>query len=185
MATTGLLQIRFLLAMVVALYCMAVSAQEIYKTVDANGNTVYTDQKPSEDAEPVVLRKLTVVDPVDLGDVEAVLGDSEDGNGEDTGSRPGLRILSPQAGETIQNTAYRLEVQTALDGRLPSGAQMVYRIDGEIRETSRALSTTLSEIFRGEHSLTVEVQSSAGQVLESESVTFFMRQHSRLHPNPG
>ncbi len=41
---------------------MPVTAAEIYKTVDENGNLVYTDRAPSPDAEPITLRELSVVE---------------------------------------------------------------------------------------------------------------------------
>lgn len=162
------------------------AAQNIYKTVDENGNTVYTDQKPSEDAHPITLRELTVVDPVDLGNEQAVNGSAEEsGNGA---SAPdfGLRIVTPAADETIWNTAYVLTVQVQTDRELPAGARLAYLVDGEVRSTTRAQSVEIDEVYRGEHTLSVELRASDGRVLGSDGpLTFFMRQHSRLHPNPG
>lgn len=157
-------------------------AQDIYKTVDEDGNVVYTDQKPSEDAEPVRLPELTVVDPVEIGDPDAAR--SEEQEPPDSAGPP-IQIVSPAAEETIWNTAYRLPVSVAVDGRIPSSAQLVYLIDGEERMTTRAQSIELEEVFRGEHQLRVEMRNDQGDVLsQAGPVTFFMRQHSRLHPNP-
>jgi len=160
------------------------AAQEIYKTVDENGNVVYTDRKPSEDAEPVTLPELTVVDPVELGDPSAAGTDA--GNAaEGPPSDFGLDIVAPQPEATIRNTAYVLSVQVATDRQLPSGTELVYLVDGEERARTRALQVELEEVWRGEHQLTVELRSDGGQVLSSAGpVTFYMHQHSRLHPNP-
>jgi hypothetical protein len=157
-------------------------AQDIYKTVDEDGNVVYTDQKPSEDAEPVTLPDLTVVDPVDIGDPSAASSDDRE---TPDAAGPPLQILSPAAEETIWNTAYRLPVSVSVDGRIPSGAQLIYLVDGEERMTTRAQSIELEEVFRGEHQLSVEMRNNQGDVLsQAGPVTFYMRQHSRLHPNP-
>jgi len=160
-------------------------AQQIYKTVDENGNVVYTDQKPSDDAVPVTLKELTVVDPIELGDSSAVDNGTANGN---TGQTPdfGLEIASPSAEETIWNTAYVLSVQVGTQRQLPSGAQLAFLVDGEVRNTSRSMSVEIEEVYRGEHQLSVELRSSDGRTLDSAGpVTFYMRQHSRLHPNPG
>jgi len=165
-----------------ALFLSVAAAQDIYKTVDADGNVVYTDRKPTEDAEPIPLPELTVVDPVRLGDPE-VVGNTGDTTPEAAG--PALRILTPEPGETIWNTAYVLSVEVATAGPLPSGARLVYLIDGEEFATTRSQSIELEEVYRGERRLTVELRSSDGEVLSTAGpVTFYMRQHSRLHPNP-
>jgi hypothetical protein len=164
---------------------MPLSAQEIYKTVDENGNVVYTDRKPSEDAEPVSLPELTVVDPVELGDASAAgTGQSNRSPSDGPASDFGLSIVSPQPEETVRNTAYRLEVDVATDRELPSGTSLVYLVDGEVKERTRALSTELQEVWRGEHQLSVELRSGDGEVLASAGpVTFYMHQPSRLR-NP-
>ena len=163
-----------------------VAAQDIYKTVDENGNTVYTDQKPSDDAQPVKLRELTVVDPVELGNEQAV-GSNGEASGNDSGAPEfGLRIVTPGAEESVWNTAYVLTVQVQTDRELPSGTRLTYLVDGEVRSTTRAQRVEIEEVYRGEHQLSVELRASDGRVLASAGpITFFMRQHSRLHPNPG
>lgn len=162
------------------------TAQDIYKTVDADGNTVYTDQKPSEDAQPVKLRELTVVDPVDLGNEQAVDGDIEASGNSASAPEFGLRIVTPGEDESVWNTAYVLTVQVQTDRELPSGTRLAYLVDGEVRTTTRAQSVEIDEVYRGEHQLSVELRASDGRVLGSAGpITFFMRQHSRLHSNPG
>lgn len=160
-------------------------AQNIYKTVDADGNTVYTDQKPSEDAQPVKLRELTVVDPVDLGNEQAATGDGEE-SGSSSAPDFGLRIVTPGEEESVWNTSYVLTVQVQTDRELPSGTRLAYLVDGEVRTTTRAQGVEIEEVYRGEHTLSVQLRASDGRVLASAGpVTFFMRQHSRLHSNPG
>jgi hypothetical protein len=161
------------------------AAQEIYKTVDENGNVVYTDQRPSEDAQPVRLPELTVVDPVELGDQDAVSGAQGNRSPDDEETDFGLSIVSPEPEATVRNTAYVLSVQVATDRELPSGTQLAYLVDGEVREQTRALAIELDEVWRGEHQLAVELRTRDGDVLASAGpVTFYMHQPSRLHPNP-
>jgi len=162
------------------------AAQDIYKTVDANGNTVYTDQKPSDDAQPVKLKELTVVDAVELGDEQAIGSDRDGSRNGDSAPDFGITIVTPAAEETVWNTAYLLTVQVQTERELPSGSRLAYIVDGEVRSTTRAQSVEIDEVYRGEHQLSVELRGANGQVLGSAGpVTFFMRQHSRQHPNPG
>lgn len=170
------------LILLLALTAPLAVAQQIYKTVDEDGNVVYTDQKPSEDAEPIPLPELTVVDPVEIGDPSAAraAGDSIDP------VRLEFTIESPMPDEVIVNTGYRLDVRLALDIELPSGVEVVYRIDGREWATSRSLTATLEEIERGPHTLTAELRSGDGRVLATtETISFFMRQQSALFRRPG
>lgn len=162
-------------------------AQEIYKTVDENGNVVYTDQKPSDDAVPVELKELTVVDPVKLGDQNVLSETAEKEQDAEPQALydPGLTILSPTPGQTIQNTAYVLDVQVDAERELPEGTQLAYLVDGELRATTRSLSVSLEQVFRGEHQVSVELRAPDGRVIAGAGpVTFFMRQHSIQHPDP-
>lgn len=175
------------IALSIALTALApVAAQDIYKTVDANGNTVFTDQKPSDDAQPVKLKELTIVDPVEIGNEQAVSGGDEQSGSRDPAPDFDLGIVTPAAEESIWNTGYVLTVQVQTGRELPDGARLAYLVDGEVRLTTRAQSVEIEEVYRGEHQLGVELRASDGRVLGSAGpITFFMRQHSRLHPNPG
>jgi len=156
-------------------------AQQIYKTVDEDGNVVYTDRKPSDDAEPIPLPELTVVDPVDIGDPSAARStDSSEFEPFE------FSIVSPLADEIIVNTAYRLDVEVDIDSELPNGAEIVYRVDGEEKLVSRDTSVTLEGIERGPHEVSAEIRLRNGQVIGvAEPVGFFMRQNSALYNRPG
>lgn len=157
-----------------------VPAQQIYKTIDENGNVVYTDQKPTEDAEPIPLPELTVVDPVDLGNPRAADADERERQTFE------LTITSPLADEIIINTGYRLDVEVGLDQDLPNGFRLVYLVDGEERLTSRSRSVTIEEVMRGPHTVQVELRTADGRpVATSEPVNFFIRQQSALFNRPG
>lgn len=163
-----------------ALSC-AIWAQPIYKTVDENGNVVYTDRKPDDNAQPMELPELSVVDPVDLGDVEAARAQpsSPPGSGTEAASVPGLRLLSPTNEQTFHNTGYVLPVQVAVDGELPPGSQLAYLVDGQVKQSGTALQVMLNEVYRGEHRVQVQLRAANGRVLASTApVTIFMHQAS-------
>lgn len=160
-------------------------AQTIYKTVDENGNVVYSDTNPDGDGVPVTLRELSVVKPGKLETAPAAEENRAAGDDQETAQAapPGLSIVSPQSEETIWNTAYVLSVALDISGPLPEGSQLAYIVDGEVKETSRSPRAQLTEVFRGEHQLTVELRGSDGRTLASAGpVTFFMRQGSANNP---
>ncbi len=155
-------------------------AQNIYKTVDENGNVVYSDTNPDGEGVAVTLKELSVVEPArseqpQTGDDTADAGEEPSAEGADVG----LRILSPQPEQTIWNTAYVLSVQVGVTGALPEGTELAYLVDGEVKQTSRSTSVELEEVWRGEHQLSVEHRGPDGRVLSTAGpVTFFMRQGS-------
>ncbi|MEM7054991.1 MAG: DUF4124 domain-containing protein, partial [Pseudomonadota bacterium] len=124
------------LALLLALPLMA--EDKIYKTVDAEGNVVYTDQKPSEDAVPVDLPELTIIDPVEIG-TQAVAPEQNDDRNQDANEMT-FRILSPTQDETIWNTAYTVNVQLELSPDIPPGAQIALFVDGVLKTTTQSLS---------------------------------------------
>ncbi|MBS3824560.1 MAG: DUF4124 domain-containing protein [Wenzhouxiangellaceae bacterium] len=155
-------------------------AQPIYKTVDENGNVVYSDTNPDGEGVAVTLKELSVVEPARIEQPQA--GETPSDAAQEPSAEAadvGLRILSPQSEETIWNTAYVLSVQVGATGALPEGTELAYLVDGEVKQTSRSTSVQLDEVWRGEHQLSVEHRGPDGRVLGTAGpVTFFMRQGS-------
>lgn len=182
MATPKRNLMHWIAAVMLGLVVLPLAAQQIFKTVDENGNTVYTDQRPSDDAEPLKLRELTVVEPVLIGDSSTV---DQNTSTTSAASIP-VRVVSPAVEETIWNTAYRLDVSVELGAPMPSGASLAYRVDGVERAQTREQSISIEEVWRGEHQLQVELRNADGRVLgSSEPITFYMRQASALNPPRG
>lgn len=170
-----------LLALLLLLALPLVAQDKIYKVVDADGNVIYTDQKPDDDSEPLDLPELSIVDPVEIGTLPARAQDAPEAAPELIFS-----IDSPMQDETIWNTGFTVDVQMSLNTNIPAGTQIVLFVDGEQKATTRALSTTLRDVYRGPHTLRAELQSETGQVLAStDSVRFFIQQQSALRPRPG
>jgi len=161
------------------------AAQDIYKTVDENGNVVYTDQKPSEDAEPITLKELSVVEPTRIGDMQVVAAGDESADDAEVDYQ--LKIVSPTDEQVIWNTAYVLDVTVSVGRQLPAGAQFVYRVDGQTRATSQQLSVSIEEVWRGEHNLAVELRNADNAVLDTAGpIVFYMKQGApQLRPNAG
>jgi hypothetical protein len=156
-----------------------VLAQPIYKVVDEDGNVTYTDQRPSDDAEPMELPELNVLDsrapPPTVG-----------GSDEEVSVEPlRLTISSPQNEENIFGTGNTLDVSLESSIDLPPTALIVIYLNGEAQDPIQSLDYSFDFIPRGTHTLRAELRTAAGRVLaETDTITFFMRQASRLNP-PG
>jgi len=154
-------------------------SQPIYKVVDEDGNVTFTDQRPSDDAAPMELPELNVLDsrgaPPDLPS-----------DTEETEIEPlRLSFSSPEDEENIFGTGNSLSVTLESNIDIPPTALVVLYLDGQAQPPIQSLSYTFDFIARGEHTLRAELQTGSGRVLaETESITFFMRQASRLNP-PG
>jgi len=183
---------KFLFLVAGCALAAAVIAQPIYKSVDEHGNVTYTDQPPADGSAPIDLPELSVVESADLGNLEAARRAAAQAPENDEPQQPAeivvpeIRIASPSEEETIVNTGYVLPVRVAVNGEIPPGAQFVYAIDGEVRLTSPNPSVAIDEVFRGEHTLQVQLRSAEGQPLaQTQPVRFFMRQMSAQFSRPG
>ncbi len=160
-----------------------VSHAQVYKHVQDDGTIVYSDQKPTEDAEPIdaELPTITVVEPLVSVDAPAPEADAEEAANEalERYYRK-LKISSPTPDQTIWNTGYVLTARVTNDELpLQSGHQLRFMLDGVTQSEGREMSLQLSEVYRGEHEIQVMVVDADGEVVaKTEPVTFHMKQRS-------
>lgn len=167
------LSMLFLMLAVVPL-----ASGQIYKTYDEDGNPVYTDRKPSEDARPMELPEVNVIESA--GEIE--LPPMPELHERERAPEPELSIVSPQPDEHLWGTARTVPVELSSNVELPSDARIVLFLNGEPQAPINSLSTSIHEVPRGEYTLVAEMQTSDGQVLaRTDPVTFYMRQTSALH----
>jgi len=160
------------------LHTVAVAQNKIYKSVDEDGNVVYSDQPPSPDAEPIVLRESNIIETVKAQADPISNGDSE-------GNQPlEIGILSPANEETFWGTGNDLPVLLEVRPEMRPGMQINLYIDDEKVATVGTAQTTLQEIDRGTHTFRAELVSNTGEIMATtESRTFFMKQFSQNFNN--
>ena len=173
--------IRWLTCLLVLLLGTAVAAGDrIYRTTDEEGNVVFTDDPPSEDAEPVELDPLTTV-PSSGSDAvpDATAAESPSGNVEPPADRlEGVRLLYPPSGQPIRhnggNLPFRLELKPP-GTRLPEGYRIEFLLDGEVRAVSTTTEAIVSPVDRGQHTARVRVVDDEGRTRhESAQVQFHL-----------
>ncbi|MDJ0655250.1 MAG: DUF4124 domain-containing protein [Xanthomonadales bacterium] len=156
-------------------------AQKIYKTVDEDGNVVYTDEPPTPDAEPMDLPPITVADPFTAQPTTAAPGDADEAV---VAPYPNLAMVSPASEEHFWGTGGTFRAQLAADSGLRPGDSVRFYLDGELAGIVQDLWMEFTSVDRGEHKVRAEIVDGSGQVVATTpEVTFFMRQHSIQHRN--
>ena len=163
-----------------ALVSAAALAAPAWTWVDAQGRRHYSD-RPVEGATQIELGE-----PQTFGGSAARTSARPAAAAREEADAPAavtysvLDIVSPTQEETLHNIEGNLGVNVATNPALQSGHRIDAILDGERREVgARSLNFTLSEVYRGEHTLQVVIVDAAGtEVKRSAAVTFFVRQTS-------
>ena len=176
----------FLLAVVCA--TPAYSA-EIYKTVDKDGNVVFTDVPTGDRSESVELQKTSEYTPVVQDQTSSASGlkrrrsldddEYEEETVEITYSS--LSITSPEDDAYFRNNAGNVTVAIQSSPELASTHQYELWMDGKKVKRSAQSAITLPNIDRGTHTLAVRIVGEQGEVLmESDPSTFHLGRVSAI-----
>ncbi len=162
-----------------AFLALALGGADVYRWFDADGQAHYSD-RPYPGAERVTI---TVSPPASSAGANGA--DQTDSNQatEDEEAAPVLRyksltITSPAEEQVLWNIDAQLEVVAAVQPALQPDHVMRFYLDGRMVPAGPgATQAKFPEVFRGEHSLRVEVVDSKGETLvSSPTTTFFVRQ---------
>ncbi len=176
---------------ILALVAGAALATETYRWVDENGVIHYSDT-PREGAEVVNIRPaqgfkppVSTVRPAarETGADEAA---GEGPESADADTTYDISIVRPQQEETLWNLEGQLDVSLNVEPRLKRGDRIRVYLDGEeiTGAPQRASSFTVSEVWRGAHTLRAGVYDSGGRELAvSDTVRFYVQQTSTQNPN--
>jgi len=163
------------LALVLA---MGHSNAQIYRTVDENGNIVFTDQPATLGARPMELSPLAAIsDPVPV----APRPDPPTPQAAETRYR--LSIVSPQQDQTLWGTAGNVPVQVSTRPNLQSGHRVAIYLDGKLVDELVGGIKNIGGVDRGTHQISAAVINASGdKVSNKPRVTFHVKQHSILLP---
>lgn len=151
-------------------------AETVYKTVDENGNIIFTD-RPTENSEEIKLQKLQTINnpnpiknkppakpasPIDVGNVY---------------SR--LIITNPAQGSGIRNNAGNITISVSLEPSLRPGHNIVFTVDGNEVSKGSANTAAVNNLSRGAHTIGASVIDGTGKTLISTSSSFSLLRASR------
>ena len=174
---------RWILVALLMSCALGAQAEEVWRWVDENGVVHYSD-RPRPGAERIELDRPQTYTPPALPAPRQTPTPTQSGPDAAT-AYTGVSVVSPAAGETLWNIAGDLTVQVEVQPGLAPGHQLRVSLDGQRVETPPgATQFTVSEVYRGEHRLSVSVVDENGrELVSSEPVTFYVQQASLQNPN--
>lgn len=178
---------RATLLLLVALAAPALADQTVWKWVDKDGVTHYSD-RPVSGAGRVELRGVSRSDPVPVSSSPSYSSSSSASRDAAAPDYRTFEIVSPGNDESIVNTGGRVSVRIRLEPTLQPGHSVALYMDGRLVEgfAGNALQYELNEVPRGTHTVVAVISDARGtRVKQSPTVTFHVRQHSVAQPPVG
>lgn len=173
------------LALLAALPLLATA--EIYKYVDENGVTRYTDKPPSKDAQPMHLPALQTYsndsnDGVVSKDTPAPDPDGVLARGG--ASYSGVELVAPSPDQVFNTGSGSITAAANVNPGLQAGHSLVFLVDGlPFTAPPGQTSAELSGLARGTHSLQAVVMDDGNRIqAQSAAISFHMHQPSTLQP---
>ncbi|WP_281647813.1 DUF4124 domain-containing protein [Parendozoicomonas sp. Alg238-R29] len=153
---------------------------EVYKTVDENGNVIFTDKKPknklSETVEigPILTLPATPVKPRSLTRPKK----------QESAVYKSVMITSPENEQSFQNPV-SITITAKVSPAPQGGHRFRLLVDGQVEQDSDAPSFEIKQPSRGAHSIKVQVIDAQGKALiSSETSTIYVHRHSVLFKKP-
>jgi len=170
---------KSLIALAACMILPIAYAASIYKTVDADGNVIYTDVAPKEKAVEVEIRNSNtyvappIARPKDNG------RNGEGGDSESTARYTSLKVLSPQHDEAIRNNAGNVDISVETKPGLQDGHRFEVLLDGKPvsadSQTNAGSGLSLTNVDRGTHTATVQIVDANNNVVRrSKPITFHL-----------
>ncbi|MCZ6640524.1 MAG: DUF4124 domain-containing protein [Gammaproteobacteria bacterium] len=171
----------------------ALAASKIYRTVDEDGNVIFTDVPPRGDqaAKTVELDSFNTYESEGKTTLRSpdgrelwIIEDETDEDGPPVVvNYQFLGITSPENDATIRDNAGNLRIAAKISPELRPGHTLRLLLDGSPQQTSRNPDFYLSNVDRGTHRLAVEVVDELGTVLiTSPASVVHMMRHTVLGP---
>ena len=169
---------------------VAVCEGQIYKIVNPDGSITFTDQKPAPGAKPIQLRPLSVVETDFQAPSQAAPDDvAADPPAPTLGDLKrqfrDFAITQPTNEETFWGTENQVTVLWGASQPIQPGMRVILYVNGKAQDVSESGSAILS-LDRGEHQVYAELRDENNRrIMTSETVRFFVRQHSVNFNRPG
>ncbi len=165
---------RILLLFVTLFFLTSVSA-EVYRSLDEDGNVVFTD-KPSTDAEKIRIDKVQTISPPKVKDFEY----TPPAKSVDSVYTK-LEVVNPKNDQVIIGNTGDITVSVLIEPGLNAtlGDRLVLYMDGKKQAESSSTSFAFTNLDRGTHTAKVDVVNKEGKSLKSSTpVPFTVIRHT-------
>jgi hypothetical protein len=179
-----------ILALLMTMLVAASDVQaRIYKTVDEDGNVVFTDVPPKDHSKAIEIEagnfyetpQPTNVAPNRRRAEEPAAGDDAEDMQEPAVNYSTLQIVNPGADEPVRENAGNLNVVLSVRPALKANHRVQILLDGTVFATNVNTHIQLTNVDRGTHVLTAQIIDSDGTVLMSSDPTSFHMQRISLN----
>jgi len=174
---------RLSLFILLSLFLFSTQA-ELYKWVDKNGETMYSDEPPHDNAQPLVPPALTTT-PAIKYKPKAKAETQEDKPEEKATRYSQFKITSPGHNESLRANAGNITVKLAITPKLDvkAGHTVSILVNSQTRiEGNTGLSVGLKNIDRGTHSIQAIIKNKQKKIIKSSnSITIHLQRFSKLH----
>jgi hypothetical protein len=161
------------------------SSAEVWKWVDANGVTHYSDQ-PVPGATKIEVRAGNISEA--RAPQPPPSDESDSGSPAAPASYVTFQIVRPTSEQTLVNTAGQVDVAISVVPQLKATHRLNLYLDGKLVTgfPRNATSYALTEVPRGSHNVNAVITDADGNTIqESASVAFTVRQESIAQPPVG
>lgn len=175
-----------LIAMLLLLTCNLachLAWAEMYKSLDENGEVVYSDKPPTLDAKEFKPPTIGVLPPVKY------VPKAQPATAPQTSpsTYTDLRFTKPETDASLHdnegNITYELTITPVLNTKL--GHYLTIKLDGTmVMDKTSSLTGTLKSVDRGSHNLSADISDTQGTVLRSTSMNFHVQKTSLLNKQP-
>lgn len=164
-----------------SLLSVVAAAQPVWTWVDEEGRRHYSD-RPVEGATRIELATPQTFEG-------AAPAPASPAGAQPSGQTQGyttFEILSPGPQETLANIGSTMSVELATVPALQPAHRIEIEYDGErLPLSTRSLSISVTDVFRGEHTLAAVIVDAGGaEIARAGPVTFFVQQRSGQAPLP-
>lgn len=177
--------LRIAVPLIVLLALPALAQTSIYRTIDEDGNVVFTDAPPADSKrkiERIENPHINSMPPPE--DIEPLAKPADEP--QDDGAAFEVVITDPANETTIPNGPGNFSVGATVSPALGSGHTLQLFMDGSPwGEPQRGARWNLTNVLRGQHDLTVGVIDTAGETLAmSEPVRVYVFRPIYRPPTP-
>jgi hypothetical protein len=152
---------------------------EVYKSINADGEVVYSDTR-TKGAEAMKLPALPTYTPPPVTPTTAT-----EAKPAEKAAYEDMVFVQPEDDATIRNNQGIINAELKLTPALRRVHRIQFYLDGEAYgEPGKSIRTTMSNVDRGEHSLTASVLDADGEsVISSAPVIVHLHRESIYNPN--
>jgi uncharacterized protein DUF4124 len=165
-------QMRLLISLLLVFYVCYLGAETVYKTVDEEGNTIFTD-KPSESATEIKIDELQTIDNPNPAKYKASSKQSD----KKKFKYNSLTVTNPESGAGIRSNNGNVTISVSLEPSLRGGDKILITMDG--KQVGTGSSVSIQNVDRGTHSINASVVDGNGKTLISTSSSFSLLRASQ------